>query len=63
MRASTSFSLRVSKQDVDGRDKPGHDGGMYFDMDYAPNSANSAYLRRCAAALPNSDDSSMARLR
>src|SRR6185503_14571491 len=25
MRASTSFSPRVSKQDVDGRDTPGHD--------------------------------------
>src|SRR6266851_6158607 len=26
-RASTSFLLRLSKQDVDGRDKPGHDSG------------------------------------
>jgi hypothetical protein len=26
-RASTSF-LRVRQKDVDGRDKPGHDGGM-----------------------------------
>jgi hypothetical protein len=27
-RASTSFSLSAHKQDMDGRDKPGHDSGM-----------------------------------
>jgi len=31
-RASTSFLRRLSKQDVDGRDKPGHDSGKWFNM-------------------------------
>src|SRR5262250_1720654 len=30
-RASTSFFFILSKQDVDGRDKPGHDGGERVD--------------------------------
>jgi hypothetical protein len=31
-RASTPFLRRSGKQDVDGRNKPGHDSGKWFDV-------------------------------
>ena len=35
-RASTSFLRHLSKQDVDGRDTPGHDSGEWFNIMGAP---------------------------
>src|SRR5260370_10824975 len=49
-RASTSFLPRASKQDVDGRDKPGHDSGGIVHHDrhtpMSPPFAIEAYLTR-----------------